>query len=97
MKDDLRKELEDNSPLHPLHTGDGFAPPHNYFREFPDRMLAKIHTQQTKSSGSFSWISVFLQPRIAVAFASVLLLVVAVLIFRKPAVPAETFASISQK
>ncbi len=89
-KKEIREELEELSPfLSKLkEEGDGFKVPNNYFKTLPDEVLKKAGIQSVKEvipqTPQITWIDEFIisiqslfQPRYAMAFASVAILIVA--------------------
>ncbi len=100
-KDDLQEELNKASPfLADLRKkGDGFTAPKNYFKTLPDEVLKRIGKDALRAKTPVrqkrNWldeiiagIQFLLQPRYAVAVASVLLLIVAfIFLFQQPNEP----------
>lgn len=94
-QDDLKQELEELSPLlSKLKVQENpFKTPEGYFAALPDELIARMRTEAPVSSPPVrrSWaerltefLQSLLQPRIAVAFASVLVLIVAGLYWLRP-------------
>ena len=100
-KDDLQEELKKVSPFLAdfRKKGDGFSVPKNYFKTLPDEVLKQIGEDAirakppAKQKGSWldemiSAIQFLLQPKYAMAVASVLLLIVAcIFIFQRQNAP----------
>ena len=85
---DIAKELRQIAPgLSELKPEDGFTVPHNYFKELPDRVWAKIAEETPVSVTVWNRLQDILKPRYAnrslfgfypgLAFASVLVLITA--------------------
>lgn len=96
MTDQPKDELRDIAPdLSAMKNQDGFSVPHNYFKELPDRVLARIHEEEQKPSPVDAWWARLWQPRYALAFATVLILVVAGIWITKSDTPTDPLASIT--
>lgn len=91
-KNELRDELEELSPFlaKQWEQGEGFKVPKDYFRSLPEEVLKKVREEQpTVAEPQRNWLDdlamffqSLLQPRYAVAIASVAVLVIAgVLLF----------------
>jgi hypothetical protein len=93
QKDELRKELEELSPFLAKRKGesDGFTVPKYYFHNLPDEILRQVQPtarlEPVRSSGS-TWlqnaVQRFWQPRYALAFASLVAIVIATVWLLKP-------------
>lgn len=74
----LQDELRQIAPeLSEMKHEDGFTTPHNYFKELPDRVFAQIAAEEQRPVLVWDWLRGLWKPRFAIAFASVLVLVVA--------------------
>jgi hypothetical protein len=75
---EIRDELSQIAPgLSNLKQEDGFSTPFNYFKELPDRVLARIAEEEQSTASVWSRMRGLLKPRYALALASVLMLIVA--------------------
>lgn len=96
MKDELRDELE-NSPFlkkmkeRPAEANDGFQVPQNYFQHLPNEVMRKVKELVVAPAPQPSWqerigqfLQGLLQPKLALALASVIVLAVAGILFLKP-------------
>ena len=102
-QDDIKKELEQLSPLLRglKEKGTGFSVPENYFQQLPDQILEQLKpSTQERVTARPIWLENFqqfmlslFQPRFALALASVLILVVAI-IFINPGSNEEVAMSI---
>ncbi len=92
MKDELRDELENSPFLKKMkeQPSGGFQVPKNYFQHLPNEVLRKVkepvpapvvHPSLWEQIGQF--VQGFLQPRYALALASVVVLAVAAVVFFK--------------
>ncbi len=92
-KDEFRDELE-NSPFlkkmkeRPSEANDGFQVPKNYFQHLPNEVMRKVKEPVIELAPQPSWqerigqfLHGILQPRLALALASVLVLAVAGILF----------------
>ena len=81
-KDEIRKELKELSPgLQRLPDKDGFEVPHNYFKQLPDQIMARVEEEQEKAKVNWisvvdDWFATLLHRRYALALATALGLVV---------------------
>lgn len=73
-EDELRKIAPE---LSEMKLEDGFTTPHNYFKELPDRVFAKIATEEVPAAQSLSWLRNLLKPKYRFAYATVLILIAA--------------------
>ncbi len=77
---ELREELKTIAPgLSDMSREDGFIVPHNYFRELPDRVIARLAEEERQSASAKNWLyAIFPRgyTRSVLAFATVLILIV---------------------
>lgn len=86
-KDDIRDELNEISPFlaNRKESGEGFQVPKNYFSSLPDEVMQKVQTEAspieearpTWLDGLADFLQSIFQPRYALAYASVAVLMVA--------------------
>ena len=94
---EIRDELRQIAPgLSELKREDGFTTPHNYFKEFPDKVLVKIATEEQKPASVLTWLQSLMRPRFVVAFASVLVLIVAGVWYSRMQSTSDPIVSITQ-
>ena len=95
-------ELKEIAPgLNDLPLEDGFRVPHNYFKELPDRVWNRLQVEQTAPVSLWERLQDLIWPQKgrfypALAFASVLLLIVAGVLYTKPQVTQDPLASVTQ-
>jgi len=101
---ELNKELEHLSPLLSKQKGkpEGYGVPKDYFKSLPDMVMGQVaektaaaapaHSPSWLDNLAATWQSLF-QPRYALAFASVAILIVAGIYFGAPAQPQQPIAS----
>ena len=111
LKKEIQEELEQLAPsLAKLKKEEHFEVPENYFQQLPDQILSQIDFGKNESVAPAapvrSWvddivekISFLFQPRVAIAFAALLLLLVSVFLINRNDTPGESgnlLASISE-
>jgi hypothetical protein len=93
-EDELRKIAPE---LSEMKREDGFTTPHNYFKELPDRVFAKIVVDEAPATHSFSWLKSFLKPKYRFAYATVLILIVAGVWYSQSSSSADVVIEISKE
>lgn len=113
MKKDkhIQKELEELSPLlsqmKKQDVEDGFQVPFNFFEELPDLVLEQTKTKQaaiSPTTSTIKWwdniktvINVLFQPRYAIGFATIALLVIAMLyLMPNPSIQATAYIDLEE-
>lgn len=93
----IRDELRGIAPgLNEMKREDGCTTPHNYFKELPNRVFARIAEEKQRPIQAASWIRSLLKPRYAIALASVLILIVAGVWYSGVQKPANPLAEITE-
>ena len=76
---ELQDELQQIAPqLHALKEEDGFTVPHNYFREIPDTVMARIANEGRRASPDWNWLQLLRKPQYAIALTCAAVLIIAV-------------------
>ena len=104
-KDELRDELENSPFLKKMkeQPGDGFKVPKNYFQHLPNEVMRKVKEPAPTPVQQPSWlerieqfVKGMVQPRFALALASVIVLVVAGVVFLKDKNAAATLPAVTE-
>lgn len=94
---EVKDELRDIAPgLNEVKPGDGLTTPHNYFKELPDRVFARIAAEETPTE-RFSWLKNILKPKYRFAYATVLILIVAGVWYSQSTSSADVVVEISKE
>jgi len=93
---ELQEELRQIAPgLSELKREDGFTVPYNYFKELPDKVITKVAAGEEKTSSMWLWLQSLITPKFALAFASVMILIIAGIWFARIAPEPELLASVT--
>ena len=97
ISDQIRDELKGIAPGIPESHEDGFTVPHNYFNSLADKVFVRIEEEEHRIPGWQLWLQSLLKPRFAMAFASVLVLVVAWIVLTKTPEPHQPLADLNDE
>ena len=104
-KKEIDEELREIAPgLGDLKGKEYFSVPHNYFKQLPDRVFEQIRTEQAQPGllerlgyTLAAWFAPVKQPQYALAYAAVLVLIVAAVFLNQSPKTQDLFAEISSE